>query len=62
MYDALLDIIDMLCSPPARIDLNKGIEPWRMGVHPKPIIYHNPPPKQKYIPVFKGRYFAIGEK
>ena len=61
MFDKLLDWIKTLCSL-ARIDLNKGIEPWRMGVHSKPIIYHNPPLKQKFIPVFKGRYFAIGDK
>jgi len=54
-----MSIHDLLT--PIPIDWNDGIEPWRLGVQPKPIIYHNPLLKQKFIKIFKGHYFSIGD-
>lgn len=46
---------------PCRLESNDTTEPWRLGVQPKPIIYHNPILKPKFVKIFKGHYFSIGD-
>ena len=58
--DGMSRFIDFLGSP-SRLDLNGSIEPWRLGVKSKPYIYHEPLLNQKFIRLFKGYYFAIGD-
>ncbi len=41
---------------------NDKREPWRLGVEPKQYIYHEPKLPRKFMKLFNGYYFAIGDK
>ena len=59
--DSLMGRLADLLSP-MRLDRCDKKEPWRLGVKPKPIIYHEPLINLKFIKLFKGVHFAIGDK